>query len=187
MNLEVIFREYSKKVKALGLHETDTVIIASIRWQVIALFINGKSENVYKMSSSKNPPSCIENSLGTPWGLHEVCNKIGKGEPSGMIFEGRKAIGVRYWESSKEKQKRNLITTRILRLVGLEDGVNKGGNVDTYNRYVYIHGTNHEGNLGKPASSGCLQVSNDAVLEIFEKVLEGCHLFIHLEKNKIGI
>jgi len=183
MNLEVIYREYVKAAKALGLHETNTVMIASIKWQVIALYNNGKSDKVYKMSSSKNPPSCIENSLGTPWGLHEVCEKIGEGQPGGMVFEGRSAIGLRYWECSKEKQAKNLITTRILRLVGLEDGVNKGGNVDTYNRYVYIHGTNHENNLGKPASSGCLQVSNTAVLEIFEKVSNGCHLYIHLGNN----
>ena len=78
------------------------------------------------------------------------------------------------------RQKKNLITSRILRLDGLENGVNKGGGVDTYNRYVYIHGTNHEENLGTPASSGCLQVSNMEALEISENVAEGTHLLILL-------
>jgi len=180
MNIEGLYIEYVKAVNALGLNESSTVMVASIKWQIIAVFNNGKSDKVYKMSSSKKPPSCVENSLGTPWGLHKVCEKIGTNEPLGMVFEGRKPIGLRYWECSSEKQKKNLITSRILRLDGLENGVNKGGGVDTYNRYVYIHGTNHEENLGTPASSGCLQVSNMEALEISENVAEGTHLLILL-------
>ncbi|MBT5715810.1 MAG: L,D-transpeptidase [Opitutae bacterium] len=130
------------------------------------------------MSSSKQPPSCMENSLGTPWGLHVICEKIGEGQNKGMVFEGRIPIGLIANECSVEKQKRNLITSRILRLDGLELGVNRGGSMDTYKRYVYIHGTNHEENIGSPASSGCLQLSNDDVIEMFGEVSVGTHLYI---------
>jgi hypothetical protein len=95
-----------------------------------------------------------------------------------MVFEGRIPIGFTALECSLEKQKRNLITSRILRLDGLEIGVNSGGEVDTYSRYVYIHGTNHERNIGEPASSGCLQLKNDDVIELFEKISVGTHLYI---------
>jgi lipoprotein-anchoring transpeptidase ErfK/SrfK len=50
--------------------------------------------------------------------------------------------------------------------------------LDTFRRYVYIHGTNHEENIGRPASSGCLQLSNDDVIELFDQISEGTHLLI---------
>ena len=132
------------------------------------------------MSSSKRPPSCKENSLGTPDGLHMVCEKIGEGEPLGMVFKGRKPIGLRYDECSAKEREKNLITTRILRLQGLEEGLNKGEGIDTYDRYVYLHGTNHEENLGVPASSGCLHVSNEDAIELHDRIPVGSHLFVKL-------
>ncbi len=130
------------------------------------------------MSSSKKPPSCKEDSFGTPWGVHKICQKIGDGEPLGMVFEGRIPIGVTADQCSDQKQEKNLITTRILRIEGLELGINRGGNVDTFKRFVYIHGTNHEGNLGVPSSSGCLQMSNHEIVDLFNKIEVGSHLYI---------
>ena len=164
----------------MGVECTENALVASIKDQFIVRFHNGKSVKHYPMSSSKRPPSCKENSLGTPDGLHEVCEKIGEGEPLGMVFKGRKPIGLRYQECSEEERVKNLITTRILRLQGLEDGLNKGEGIDTYDRYVYIHGTNHEENLGSPASSGCLQVSNLEVVELHDEIPLGSHLYIKL-------
>jgi lipoprotein-anchoring transpeptidase ErfK/SrfK len=57
-----------------------------------------------------------------------------------------------------------------LRLDGLEPGKNKGGSVDTFNRAIYFHGTNKEGNLGKRASHGCIRMKNDEVIELFSQV-----------------
>ena len=120
----------------------------------------------------------MEGSLGTPSGLHYVCQKIGEGEKLGTVFEGRVSIGMTYSECAEDKREKNLITTRILRLRGLQEGLNSGGRVDTYNRYVYIHGTNHEESLGKPASSGCLQMGNKEIIELFDLLPEGTHLYI---------
>jgi hypothetical protein len=141
---------------------------------------NGKSVKSYAMSSSKLRPSCKEGSLGTPWGLHVVCEKIGEGKKTGTVFEGRVSIGLTAEECSLEKRSRNLITSRILRLDGLELGVNRGGELDTYKRYVYIHGTNHEQKIGTPASSGCLQMLNSEIIELFSIIPVGTHLFINL-------
>ena len=130
------------------------------------------------MSSSRNPPSCKEDSLGTPWGLHEICQKIGEGEELGMVFVGREPTGKIHNECSEERRRGNLITTRILRLKGLQPGVNQGSGIDSFDRYIYIHGTNHADRLGKPSSSGCLQLSDPDVLDLHDSLDEGIHLWI---------
>ena len=60
--------------------------------------------------------------------------------------------------------KEDVITTRILWLDGLEIGKNKGGNVDSKSRYIYIHGTAEEGLIGEPASLGCIRMKNADVI-----------------------
>lgn len=166
---------------SLGLKETKHVILASIKKQRLYVAQNGKSLKKYSMSTSKLPPSCQEDSLGTPWGLHEIVEKIGSQESLGMVFEGRKPIGLTYLQCDDEKRKKNLITTRILRLRGMEEGLNSGEGIDSFSRYIYIHGTNHEEHIGTPASSGCLQLSNLNVQELFEIVGERSHLWLEKE------
>ena len=183
MNLEVLYSSYLNAIKSEGLIETKMILCASITSQRLYLMQKGKTVKEYTMSSSSKPPSCVENSLGTPWGLHQVCEKIGDGEEIGMVFVGRRPTGNTYFTCDKERQLKNLITTRILRLKGLQQGVNKGNNVDSYNRYIYIHGTNHEDRLGQPASSGCLQLANKDVLELFDSVEDGIHIWIEWQSG----
>jgi lipoprotein-anchoring transpeptidase ErfK/SrfK len=68
------------------------------------------------------------------------------------------------------QDKYDYITSRIIRLSGLEDNINKGGNVDTYNRYIYIHGTPHIDKLGKPGSHGCIRMSDNNVITLFNSI-----------------
>jgi len=110
--------------------------------------------------------------------MHQVSEVIGKDEAEGTVFKGRRSTGFSYWEMPSEDQLANLITSRILRLRGLEEDVNLGGNVDTFARFVYIHGTNHEAKLGSPASSGCIQVSNADAIQLAVLVPVGSHLLI---------
>jgi len=180
MDFNNLFSVYREKVTSLGLNASEHLLLACVASQEILHLHHGKSVKTYPMSSSKLAPSCNEGSLGTPWGLHEVCEKIGKGSKPGTVFEGRVPIGLTAAECSPEQRSRNLITSRILRLDGLELGVNRGGEVDTYKRYVYIHGTNHEEKIGSPASSGCLQMINRDIIEIFSIIPVGTHLFISL-------
>lgn len=164
-----------EKCAALGLKPTSRLITVSIAQQLLGFYRDGCLVKSHVISTSLRPPSNIKDSLGTPRGLHEVAEKIGAGQPPGIVFKARVATGKHFSELSAEEQARNLITTRILRLRGLEPGHNAGTNaarqvVDTFDRYVYIHGTNHEDRLGRPFSAGCVEMSNLGILELFEEV-----------------
>lgn len=145
----------------------------SIAQQVLGFYRGDILERAYVISTSRRPPSNVKNSLGTPRGLHQIAEKIGAGAPPGTVFKGRVNLGQHFNELSNEENGKNLITTRILWLRGLEPGINAGGDVDTYERYIYIHGTNHEHRLGTPASSGCVQMSNIEIVGLFDEVRTG--------------
>ena len=130
----------------------------------------------YVISTSRRPPSNIKDSLGTPRGLHAIAERIGAGQPPGMVFASRVPTGKHFLEYPASES--NLITTRILWLKGLEPGVNQGGTVDTYSRYIYIHGTQREAEVGKPLSSGCVLMTNADMLDLFERVRVGDHVWI---------
>ena len=63
-------------------------------------------------------------------------------------------------------------------LTGEEKDYNKGGEVDSYQRYIYIHGTSEEGRLGIPASHGCIRMKNIEVLELYNKIAIGTKVLI---------
>ena len=149
-----------------------------MRHQKLFLLKQERLIKQYIISTSKNPPSCLENSFGTPLGLHRIEEKIGEGAPIGTVFKGRVSQGYTYHKSSKEEQLANLITTRIIRIKGLDPNLNQGDPNDTYNRYIYIHGTNHEERLGKPFSNGCVELSNQNCLELFSLVRTSDHILI---------
>lgn len=104
-------------------------------------------------------------SMCTPIGWHEIAEKIGDNLPEGAIFKDRQWNG-KIWNDADDDGE-ELILSRILWLSGLEEGLNKGGDVDSYNRYIYIHGTNQENFLGTARSKGCIRLSNKDVIELF--------------------
>ena len=150
----------------------------SIAQQLLGFYRDDSLVRSFVISTSLRPPSNVKDSLGTPRGLHQIADKIGAGAPPGTVFKGRVNIGKHFNELDEEENARNLITTRILRLRGLEPGINAGGEVDTYDRYVYIHGTNREDRLGSPASSGCVQMNNIEIITLFDEVRTGDHVWI---------
>jgi|TARA_E500000178_G_scaffold106800_2_gene106531 hypothetical protein len=158
--------------RSVSITPTDRRLIVSLEAQQMALFADGCSIRIYSVSTSKNPPSCIENSFGTPVGLHALADKIGAHSPSGTVFRGRKPKK-HYTDFDPQEQKANLITSRILRLRGLEVGKNSGPGCDSYDRYIYIHGTNHENRIGQPFSGGCIELCNDNIIELFDQVEPG--------------
>ncbi|HWA08899.1 MAG TPA: L,D-transpeptidase [Opitutaceae bacterium] len=139
--------------------------------QSLQLFQHSGLVKSYIISTSRRPPSNVRDSLGTPRGLHEVAERIGDGQPPGVVFKSRVPTGRHYSEFPDAGP--NLITTRILWLRGLEPGVNAGGNVDSHARYIYIHGTNHEERIGQPFSGGCVLMRNIDVLELYDQVRSG--------------
>lgn len=163
---------------ARGIAPTRVMLTASIANQRLYLWENRECTKVYTISTSEKEPSNVENSFGTPRGLHRIAKKIGDREPLGMVFKGRKPVGQTYWDYLKPPEEKNLITTRILWLEGLEAGVNQGPGVDSFNRYIYIHGTDREHLIGTPISSGCLLLKNNEMLELFNATEEGSLVFI---------
>ena len=95
-----------------------------------------------------------------------------------MVFKSRMPTGRHFSEFTDAGTNDNLITTRILWLRGLEPGVNRGGEVDTYDRYVYFHGTNHEHRIGEPLSAGCVLLRNTDIVELYEDVRVGDQVLI---------
>lgn len=157
----------------MSITPTNRLLIVSIREQELAVIEDGTIRRIFKISTSKNPPSCLADSYGTPTGLHELADFIGADQPKGMVFKGRIPTGRLFTEYTAEEQEQNLITTRIIRLRGLELGKNSGSGCDTYDRYVYIHGTNHENRIGEPFSGGCIEMLNAEVVELFEIATSG--------------
>jgi Uncharacterized protein conserved in bacteria len=68
--------------------------------------------------------------------------------------------------------------TRILWLSGLEKGINRLGNQDTMQRYIYIHGTPDTEPMGVALSHGCIRMRNEDVMELFDRVSVGCEVEI---------
>jgi hypothetical protein len=171
MNIETL----SKLCSDLGIKPTERLLYVRMSEATMQFYAMGKLVGSYGISTSKKPPSNIKHSLGTPRGLHEIAERIGAGQPPGMVFKSRVCTGHHYTEV---KEVDNMITSRILWLRGLEPGINLGGEVDTYDRYVYIHGTNHEERLGEPLSAGCVLMGNLDIVELYDEVRVGDQDFI---------
>ena len=169
----------NKTCSRLGIKPGERVLAVRISTATLQFFRGGALVRSYVISTSKRPPSNVKDSLGTPRGLHEIAERIGAGQPPGMVFKSRVPTGRHFSEIlAREPDNENLITTRILWLRGLEPGVNRGGNVDTYERYVYIHGTNHDERIGEPLSAGCVLMRNLEIVELYEEVRVGDQVLI---------
>jgi len=100
--------------------------------------------------------------------------KIGAGCPENSVFVARRPSGEIYSDSLAEAEPdRDWILTRILWLSGCESGVNRGGEVDTLRRYIYIHGTPEESLIGIPVSHGCIRMRNRDIIKLFDWAING--------------
>ena len=171
-------------------------ILVNLSDQKLMVVDGLKVKNIYDISSSKFGIGNLNNSYQTPLGLHTINDKIGANMPINTIFKGRKTLdgGMTIEDLTKPeyinfKKKHfeefdDLITSRILWLKGCEEDVNLGGDVDTYKRFIYIHGTAHEQLIGQVASYGCIRMRNQDVIELFNLVDEGN--FVYIYNNKIN-
>lgn len=130
-----------------------------------------KSIKSYAISSAFNGVGCEKNSGKTPLGQHIIRAKIGTDEPLNTVFVGRRPTGEIYTtELANLQPHRDWILTRILWLSGAEKGVNRLGQVDSMQRYIYIHGTPDSEPMGIPLSHGCIRMRNQDIVELFEMV-----------------
>ncbi|MBU0790328.1 MAG: L,D-transpeptidase [Gammaproteobacteria bacterium] len=116
----------------------------------------------------------------TPRGRHQVRAKIGQGAPPGAVFRGRRWTGEVWTPEAHDTQPgRDWILTRILWLSGLEPGRNRLGPVDTFRRYIYLHGTPPVTALGTPGSKGCIRMNNADIIRLFDLVAPGTVVNLH--------
>ena len=124
-------------------------------------------------STSRHGIGQVAGSNRTPLGLHRIAEKHGGDQPAGTIFRDRLPVG-----NLANGMVPGAITQRILWLDGLEPGFNRGGNVDTYSRYIYIHGTGDEATLGRPASGGCVHLAAADLIPLYAAVPVGTLVWI---------
>ena len=159
--------------------DEDPYIVVSISKQQLLLMHKRKLLHSYAISTSRFGVGSESGSNKTPLGMHRIHSKAGDGVPLGGIFEGRKYIDrIAFIHKDATNLPEDLITTRVLRLEGLEQGLNKGRGVDSFQRYIYIHGTSEEGLLGRPSSHGCVRMKNTDVVDLYRRVSEGTLVYI---------
>src|ERR1700759_3111603 len=124
----------------------------------------GEIIRCYAISTSRFGTGTEAGSYKTPTGRFRISEKIGDGAPPGEIFVSRVATG----EIGREGDDHDHVQTRILWLDGLDPD-----NANTHERYVYIHGTNAESQLGTPASFGCVRMNNLDVIDLYDRVASG--------------
>ncbi|HEX4263591.1 MAG TPA: L,D-transpeptidase [Verrucomicrobiae bacterium] len=129
----------------------------------------------FRCSTSRFGIGQTEGSNRTPLGLHRIAEKIGNGWPAGTVFKARQPIGYT-WKGIPDAK----ITTRILWLDGLEPGFNRGGNVDSHARYIYIHGTGDQTTIGKPTSCGCVHLADADLIPLFARLPSGTLVWIQM-------
>ena len=154
--------------RSRGLPESGMLLVIDVASQSAALHSKHGLAAEYKISTSKFGTGNKAGSNQTPLGWHKVTERFGADKPAGTSFVSRKPDGEilppSEWRSDKAK---DYILSRVLWLSGLEPGVNSGPKIDSHERCIYLHGTNQEHLLGKPASHGCIRFANADIIEIF--------------------
>jgi UDP-N-acetylmuramate--alanine ligase len=171
----VQLRGIYKKLQRFLTDPADLFVVVAIETQTLLVCTVDAVVERYRCSTSRFGNGNRENSLKTPLGVHRINEKFGADAPAGRIFRDREDTGEE-WDHSQTGD--NLILSRILRLEGLEEGINKGAGVDSYERYIYIHGTGREDLIGVPLSHGCVCLRNHDIIRLFEKVRKGTVVYI---------
>ena len=122
---------------------------------------SGETIRCYAVSTSRFGLGSEPGSNKTPTGLFRIAEKYGDGAPPGEIFISRVPTG----QVGHEGDEKDHVQTRILWLAGLQPD-----NANTFDRYIYIHGTNAESQLGTPASYGCVRMNNLDIIDLYDRV-----------------
>lgn len=148
-----------------------SVLQQEVRWYIRSPLSPPHSPDAYRLhrrfiaSTSRFGVGQVRDSLRTPLGLHRIQARIGAGWPPGTVFRARQPVGFT-WAGLPQAT----IAHRILWLEGLEPGLNLGGDVDTRSRFIYIHGLADEPTLGHPASHGCIHLSAENLIPLFDRI-----------------
>lgn len=162
------------RITPLNRGDKPSWLLVHVPSQTLNLLRDKTVVQVWPVSTARAGLDNRDGSGGTPSGLHRIHRKIGANAAPGTVFSSRRPTG-EIWspDTGPDVDERDLILTRILTLDGLEPGLNRGPGVDSRDRYIYLHGTNHPDLIGQPVSQGCVRLGNDHILELFELVSEG--------------
>ena len=158
----------------VGASLTRNVLVVHIATQRLEWFVKRARQpefelrHTFRCSTSRHGIGQVAGSNCTPLGLHRIAEKHGGRYPVGTIFRDRLPVG-----NLADGIPAGAITHRILWLDGLEPGCNRGGNVDTYSRYIYLHGTGDEATIGRPASGGCVHLAAADLVPLYAVVPVG--------------
>lgn len=144
-------------------------LIATWQIDVVRQHLVTPDGSCWPVSTSRHGLGAQEGSHRTPPGWHRVAERIGDGEPVGTRFRSREPVGLVPPQAWASEAGEDAILTRIWWLKGLEPGVNRGPGIDSYRRYIYLHGTHQEQLLGTPASIGCVRLSNETMRALFDR------------------
>ena len=149
-------------------------IYISVSEQMLKLLDDSKTIKQYKISTASLGIGQKKDSNKTPLGSHIIRAKIGDKLPKFAVFKSRRFTH-KIWSHELESSSDNVdwILTRILWLSGTELGKNRLGDVDSMQRFIYIHGTNEENLLGTTSSHGCVRIANEDIIELFNNVSVG--------------
>jgi lipoprotein-anchoring transpeptidase ErfK/SrfK len=176
---EIGLGKYEEACQRIGVSSTPLLILISVEEQKLYLIDKGTIIDSYSISTGEKGIGQEEGSFQTPLGLHSVAEKIGDGEDAFAVFKSRVPTG----EIASSTTYQRAILGRILWLTGLEPGFNQGKNsqgknVDSYHRYIYIHGTFDIDQIGTPASAGCVTLHPNDVIALYDKTPPGTHVYI---------
>lgn len=156
----------------------DLRLEVSVDDQLLRLFRGDEPVRTFVISTARKGVGSTPGSHRTPTGRFVIVQKIGDGMPEGTIFKSREPVG--HWQPGEACDK-DLVLTRIIRISGLEPG-----NANTFDRFIYFHGTNREDLLGTPASCGCIRLSNRDIIELHDLVEPGMDVVILPPSRKRG-
>jgi lipoprotein-anchoring transpeptidase ErfK/SrfK len=145
-------------------------VVISVKDQKLALLDHEKLVAIYLVSTSKYGLGDWRGSYRTPLGEMEIAQKVGDGMPPGTVFKDRRRTGEIVLPNAAG---RDPIVSRILWLRGREPQ-----NANAFGRDIYIHGTPEERNLGLPVSYGCVRMSSNDVIKLYDVVGLGAQVTI---------
>lgn len=155
-------------------YSAQQVVLIDVTKQELLLIENNQIAGRWIISTAEAGIGSRKGSNQTPLGVHRLAQKIGDGAQLGTVFKARQNTGrvAKILTAPGARSGEDNVTTRVMWLDGLEPGLNKGGAVDSYQRFIYIHGTDEEGRLGAPASHGCIRMRNQDVVDLYDRVRE---------------
>lgn len=170
MDITIVSQTYIGRGKVA----TELSLEINLGAQILTVFDGDECVATFRVSTAANGPGEKMDSECTPRGKHVIDEKIGSGCAANTVFVGRRATGEICDRSLRERNPgRDWIVTRIMWLRGVETGFNEGGSVDSKARYIYIHGTPDDTDMGVPGSRGCIRMRNHDIVQLFELVDEG--------------